>query len=311
MRRYLPLLLLALGTAVCGGSAFGLNQVIRALVALPEGADLPDLVVDGGPPTPPADGAAVDAEAVGSPPGATAGPTRSKQDWIGGILARNIFDSSAIGRESEGPSDATLTDLNVKLIGTVVAAPARYSAALIVENRDGAVPLSYGIEDLIQDAVIQTIEIDRVTLRRSNGTIETLTLTAVASTPPAAAPATPTTGEEEGGVTKLSETSYQIERGVVDRYLGDLDALSRMGRAIPHRGPDGEVDGYRLSGVRRRSIGDQLGIKNGDIVHSVNGQSLSSLESAMSAYQGLSQGSNFTFEVTRRGERVTLSYQVK
>ena len=35
----------------------------------------------------------------------------------------------------------------------------------------------------------------------------------------------------------------------------------------------------RLSGVRRRSIGDKIGIKNGDIVHSVNGQPLDAVRS--------------------------------
>jgi S1-C subfamily serine protease len=130
---------------------------------------------------------------------------------------------------------------------------------------------------------------------------------------PAATPAPrPSSGDsDEEGVEKVDDNNYVIDRELVDRYLTDLDAIGRLGRAIPHRGSDGEIDGYRLSGVRRRSIGDKIGIKNGDIVHSVNGASLDSMQGAMAAYQTLQSENRFTFEVTRRGQRQTMSYEVK
>ena len=84
-----------------------------------------------------------------------------------------------------------------------------------------------------------------------------------------------------------------------------------MGRAIPHRGPDGQIDGYRLSGIRRNSLGEKLGIRNGDIVHAVNGQALTSMQGAMSAYTSLQNESSFSFEVTRRGQKMKLDYSVQ
>jgi general secretion pathway protein C len=71
------------------------------------------------------------------------------------------------------------------------------------------------------------------------------------------------------------------------------------------------VDGYRLSAIRRGTLFDKLGIKNGDIVHTVNGQSLSSTSDAMNAYQGLQNESSFSFEITRRNKKKTLNYQVR
>ena len=56
-------------------------------------------------------------------------------------------------------------------------------------------------------------------------------------------------------------------------------------RAVPHKGPDGKVD-YRL-GDPPKSVFHKLGIKNGDIVHGVNGQSLTSMSAAMDAFNGL------------------------
>ena len=225
-------------------------------------------------------------------------------------MARNIFDASAIGRASEvTDSSTTLADLNLSLIGTLVAVPSRYSAAYITESGDEAEALSYGIQDMIEDATIIAIGVDKVTLRRGDDTVETLTMGEDAPAPTPAA--RPTSSNDEEGVEKIDDNNYVIDRELVDRYLTDLDAISRLGRAIPHRGSDGEIDGYRLSGVRRRSIGDKIGIKNGDIVHSVNGATLDSMQGAMAAYQTLQSESRFTFEVTRRGQRQTMSYEVK
>jgi type II secretory pathway component PulC len=55
----------------------------------------------------------------------------------------------------------------------------------------------------------------------------------------------------------------------------------------------------------------QLGIKNGDIVHSVNGQTLNDANKAAEAYGSLQGVSNFTFEVTRRNERQIFEYEVQ
>ncbi|MCO4747868.1 MAG: hypothetical protein KC912_23935, partial [Proteobacteria bacterium] len=76
-------------------------------------------------------------------------------------------------------------------------------------------------------------------------------------------------------------------------------------------GPDGQIDGYRLSGIRRNSLGEKLGIRNGDIIHAANGQALTSMQGAMSAYTTLQSESSFNFEVTRRGQKMTLQYQVR
>ena len=58
-------------------------------------------------------------------------------------------------------------------------------------------------------------------------------------------------------------------------------------------------------------LGEKLGIRNGDIVHAVNGQALTSMQGAMSAYTSLQSESSFSFEVTRRGQKMKLDYSVQ
>jgi general secretion pathway protein C len=71
------------------------------------------------------------------------------------------------------------------------------------------------------------------------------------------------------------------------------------------------VDGYRLSGIRRSSLFRKLGIKNGDVVHSVNGSDLTTMSSALSAFESLQNERNFNFEVTSRKQKKTYEYEVR
>lgn len=297
MKRSLPMLFVGLGlaAAVCAGV---LNGAIAMLVAMPEGATVAE---------------APTAEVASAAP-ATSAPTSrsiSKRQYIEGILKRNIFDHTAIGQTGGGgATDGAITDLDVTLFGTLVSTDPEYSIASIAKNTADAFPLNYGIGDKLEDATIVAIENRRVTIRRSTGAEEHLVVEEDAKPAPRAS-AGGSESSEDDQVSKDGENSYTVDRELVDKYLADMDALSRMGRAIPHRGPDGQIDGYRLSGIRRGSVGEKLGIRNGDIVHAVNGQELTSVQSAMGAYGSLQNDSNFSFEVTRRGQKMSLKYEIR
>ena len=84
-----------------------------------------------------------------------------------------------------------------------------------------------------------------------------------------------------------------------------------MGRARVHRDESGSPDGFRLSGIRRNSLGSKLGIKTGDVVHSVNGKPLTNAKVAMEAWQTLQNDSRFSFEITRRVQNQTMENIVR
>lgn len=106
--------------------------------------------------------------------------------------------------------------------------------------------------------------------------------------------------------TELDDGNYTLLPGQDLRKL-DLAALPL--RAIPHRGADGEVDGFRVSGIRRGSEADSCGFRNGDVIHAVNGHPLTSLEQVTQAHQALLDSDGYTITATRRGQ--PLSWQVR
>ena len=315
MKRWLlPIALLILGTLLAVGAGWGTNLALGAAIGLKEGESL-ETVRPGARPA--GDGDAVadgddedgDTADDGERPAAAGAMADSaprgldRKTYISAIMARNIFDSTAIGLVDEPPPcegencEYEASDLPVVLLATVVAEPMELSAALLMLENSNETN-GYGVGDKILDATITRIETERVIVQRGDGREEFILATeqAASSRNDGVASAEPT-GEE--GISKVSEEEYVISRELVDQTLSDLDAVSKMARARPHKDGDGNVDGFRLSGVRRNKLLYQIGIRSGDVVHSVNGQPLTSMQEAMGAWQGMQNSSAFEFEITR------------
>lgn len=293
-------------TAVPAGAAVALDLALGWLVAVPEvpTADAPEVLATADDP--------FGAPSAGATPSRMSmGRALTEKQYIDGILGRNIFDKSKIGvvdSSASAEEDGGVSDLNVTLKGTVVATPASFSAAFILEEgKQSAYP--YGIGQKVLDAEILEIQEDRIRVRRGSGNEEWLTLSD--EEPKKATSSKSTEPAGDGEVEKISENEFTVERSMLEKHLDDLEGLSRMGRALLHRGPDGEFDGYRLSAIRRGSLPDKLGIRNGDIIHSVNGMDLNSVQGAMQALNALQSENSLDFKVTRRGQPVDLKYSVR
>jgi type II secretory pathway component PulC len=107
--------------------------------------------------------------------------------------------------------------------------------------------------------------------------------------------------------TMLNPVKWLVRSGEVWTIQGALvpDEFGALGRLILHRGASGEMDGFRLSAIRRGTALDALGIKNGDILHELNGAPLyPSLEEILQSLQRIraEKPEQVTVKLTRRGE---------
>ena len=116
-------------------------------------------------------------------------------------------------------------------------------------------------------------------------------------------------------IARDAEDRYVVENDVVAPFRASAAGL---GRALLHRGADGAFDGYRLSAIRADSLLDRLGVKNGDVVQRLrfpgaDGERvapLSSMDEAKAAWELLWTEPAFCLDLARRGEPMTLCYQV-
>jgi len=303
--RTLPIVF-AVTTVLAVGSAFLANTGLRYVVKPGEEVAEPVVAV---------------AEA-GAEPGSGAAAARPRartaDQYLDVILGKNLFDPAERERwaalknkprtaKAGGPGAPT--EIDVTLLGTVVAKPSVYSSALIIEDgKDHA--FGYGIGDDLLGREVVAIEDKRVTLKFGEK-LEYLTIDEEEERRPKRTASRSGSSDDDDGIEDLGDGKYALPRELFDKYVTDLQAVQKMGRALLHRGPDGNYDGYRLSAIRRGSLPDKLGIKNGDVIHSVNGQNLDSMQNAMNAYQTMRSENNFCLEVTRRGSPQTLCYDLQ
>lgn len=104
--------------------------------------------------------------------------------------------------------------------------------------------------------------------------------------------------------------AWRVTRSGLDAALAEPSALARSARIIPAREGDAFV-GFKLYGVRPQSIVAALGLKNGDLLRTVNGLPLATPQQALEAYTALRNAPSFALELTRGGAPLTLRYTIE
>ncbi len=305
-----PLPRLAVTAALAAAVGFGIAAVATTVgghyLQLPEGAEPVEYADPAAPEAAAAPSVAEDDEAPARPTVRNRAPSSKSWDVI---VRRNIFDSTAVYNPAAVvPGGGDCRDSTVKLIATVVADLPEYSSALIsVSGGKDSHAQGFVIgDDVAGEGRITSIDQKKV-CTDGGACICMGNEGAVAKSSGSAA----TGGDDASGITKLAENKYAIDQSTIDGAMGNLEMLASQVHASPHKGADGQIDGYRLSAIRKGSMFEKLGIKNGDVVKAVNGKPLTSTDGAMALYGSLSSEKNFSFDITRRSQDSTLEYEIR
>lgn len=112
------------------------------------------------------------------------------------------------------------------------------------------------------------------------------------------------------GIHKINDTHFRLDAGVVDGMLSNTTQLATAARLVPAV-KDGKPIGFKLYGIRPRGPYALLGFQNGDTLNTINGYSLDSPDHVLEAYAKLRDAPHYTIVIERRGEPLTLEYEVK
>ena len=253
------------------------------------------------------------------------------------ILHRNFFDSTTgplpkpepeIGADEELAEDAEAEELGEKLPqaceGSVRLVASMYSTkdpewSFASLSLGSGSPLLYRIGNPVESKKIHAIYPEAVLLKASNGALCSLTMFKSPNQPPPkpAAPAAvaeaaaPGGGDAEldQGIKQVSDTKYTVRRSLVDKLLQNQGELMRSARVVPHE-ENGRVVGVKLYGIRKSSLFGKLGLQNGDMLRTINGFDMGSPDSALEAYAKLRSATNLSLALVRRGNAVTMEYNI-
>lgn len=236
------------------------------------------------------------------------------------ISTRDVFNSAK--PEPERPKEPPKpTELKLKLWGVVVHPMNR--SFCVIEDLSTHKQELFRINDMVAGtARVKAVEWDRVILDR-DGRDEILELaqpgglpggSALAAARPPAGPAATASDAGAGGknahVQQLGDYSYAIDKSEVDSALDNMNQLFTQIRAVPHF-EGGSATGFRLFAIRQGSLFDQIGLKNGDILRSINGTAISDPSRAMAMLGELRNQRDLAVEIMRNKENQTLNYQIR
>jgi general secretion pathway protein C len=211
------------------------------------------------------------------------------------ISTRNMF-----GKETTAPApqpSSAPSQLKLRLVGTSVTAGSEPFA--IIEDEGKKDQDIFGLNEQVfgQAKLVEILpESVRVDFR---GKMETLLIE----------DGEPAPGGEEPVVSD-DQTEFTVAETEVTDALGNLPKLLSEARAVPYF-RNGQSVGMRLFAIRRGSLYERLGLKNGDIIKEVNNQMVGDPTQAIRLFEQLKSERSISVKLERNGEQKSLSYSVK
>ncbi len=216
---------------------------------------------------------------------------------IRGLGDKKIFgDLGRIAPPAAAPTPAvTRPPMALKLVGTYVAASVKDSYAIIEQMQKNEQDVFAVSDSVFDDARLLSIEIDRVFLERDGNRVE-LTL-------------------NEGNADAVSGGSDGLNNIVVaerdvDEALSNLPVLLTQLRAVPYF-KNGQAVGLRLFAIKSGSLFEKIGLENGDILETINGNQLGDFSQAMKLFEQLKSERSLRLVLERNREAVTYNYVIR
>ena len=115
---------------------------------------------------------------------------------------------------------------------------------------------------------------------------------------------------KSAAVRKVDDENYVVDRDEFEKMITNVNQFMTQLRVRPYF-VNGKPAGYMVSDIRKGSVIEELGIRNGDILQSVNGAPITRPEQAFAAYQQLHQEAELTLEIKRNLQTHVMNYQIR
>jgi general secretion pathway protein C len=220
-------------------------------------------------------------------------------DYFSAVVERNLFSSSEeVTQEIEEEEIENLepTSLKIALLGTVVGS--EQDSFAIIEEKGKKKQDLYRVGDSIQSAVLKRILRGKVILS-VQGRDKILTIEEEAASRRRSEVAKPEPIREGERIT--------VKRSEIERSLKNVHQLLSQARVRPHFS-EGKPDGLAITHIRRGSIFEKLGLKNGDLVKGLDGKEIKSPDDVLHMYEKLTVGSEVAIEIERGGQEQIINY---
>ena len=214
------------------------------------------------------------------------------------IAARNLFGREQT-KSAPAPSQPA-AELKLRLVGTSIGGSKTPPFAILEDTKSGGEQDTFELnETVFNQAKLVEIQPDQARLEY-NGKVITLKLD---DAPPAG-------GDNETEEDNPDNSEFSVAEAEITDALGNLPRLLSEARAVPYF-RNGQSIGMRLFAIRRGSMYEKLGLKNGDILQEVNGTSVADPSQALKLFEELKSQKSIAVKLERNGESKAFNYSVR
>ncbi len=232
----------------------------------------------------------------------------SDYDVIGN---RNLFSSKVPKKTSNDidmEAEPTLSTLPLQLIGTVIFNDPTRSLAAIQDKGDSKMfPVRMGdeIEGKVQILRVEARKVIFInTQSRRKEFIE------IPEDPAMKITKNVRSTKAAGNITQVEENKFVVKRAELDAQMANFNTLITQARAVPEM-VGGQMVGFRLMQIQPGSFYSKIGLKEQDVINSVNGEKITDAAKALSVLQELKHMNSLDLGTTRDGKEVNLNYDIQ
>lgn len=242
-----------------------------------------------------------------APPVQDKAPPRTSPDGHG-LVARNMFCSTcAPGPEGPAPADSFVPD--AILIATSVGEEARATVRATASQAQGSFGIGDAIPGVGKVARIGFVSIDVLDSSGRRGRLQLLDAAVAGRGDQGAATLDPATEPWAARIRKLDDHTFEVDRDLVRDLVSGTVKPSGV-RIVPVT-DKGELKGLRMFGVKDSSLAGMLGLKNGDVMVSINNTQIQSAQTLLDVYTKLDDLNVVQIDGTRGGKPLTISLHLR
>lgn len=226
---------------------------------------------------------------------------------VGYLQKIHLFGQTTVQGKTEATqakeTPVIASRLNIKLIGTVVAG--EKSAAMVSLGGKKKQSVFFLEEEIQGNVFLKEVEAIAIVVD-NHGKRERISLEAgkaIVSAAPARVASRPT-------VRPQKRISKRLDRGRLESQMRNFSTLLSQARVSPHF-TNKKADGFTISEIVKGSLYEEIGLQNGDVIHKVNGEFVTSAEQAMRMYRELQTATFIDVEINRAGSIQQVNYAIQ
>lgn len=209
----------------------------------------------------------------------------------------------AVPVQSPSPLAASPTQLNIRLLGTVVAGDRSFAVMQLGAGDEKVVQLG---TDIQPGVTLVGVEADAIVVDNRGRKEKVMMARGALGDAGTMLPATPPGPAATAG----HAVSQTFTRAAIDTQMQDLPGLLTGALAVPHQ-TNGNPDGFLIQDIVPGSLYDKAGLKNGDVIRRVNGEEIASPEKGIALFQALQTANSLDLEITRAGAVQRLHFDIR